>query len=225
MAKQAQRQAPKQQSRLDILFIGLICLGIGATVGYYLGRQSVRTDLPPAEQTQSPVPNPAAFVQSEASLKSILRSNPEDVKALVQLGNLYYDNSRFKEAIEWYGRALELDPRDVNVRTDRGTSYWSLGQADAAIADFQKSLEVNPTHPQTLYNLGVVYLHGKNNPAEAKKTWERLLAANPDYPERAKLLQQLATLSAPAEAGPSAGSKSRSTEDVEKLLERLKQKQ
>jgi len=53
MAKQAQRQAPKQQPRLDILFIGLICLGIGATVGYYLGRQSVRTDLPPTDAAPS----------------------------------------------------------------------------------------------------------------------------------------------------------------------------
>jgi tetratricopeptide (TPR) repeat protein len=133
---------------------------------------------------------------------------------------LYYDNGRHREAVDWYGRALELDPGNANVRTDRGTSYWNLGQADAAIDEFKKSIEIAPTHPQTLYNLGVVYLHGKNNPAEARKFWEKLLAANPNYPDSAKIRQQLDALSntgtgaAPANRGGSGS--------VEDLLQRMK---
>jgi len=104
------------------------------------------------------------------------------LNALIPLGNLYYDNGKFAEAVQYYGKALATDPNNVNVRTDLGTCYWNLGQADAAIGEFQKSLGVNPSHAQTLYNLGIVYLHGKNDAVEARKAWERLLATNPDYP-------------------------------------------
>jgi tetratricopeptide (TPR) repeat protein len=134
----------------------------------------------------------------------MIQSNPRDVNALTQLGNLYYDHGQFRDAAEWYGKALEINPNNADVRTDRGTSYWNLGQADAAIAEFQKALEADPSHAQTLYNLGVVYLNGKNNPAEAKKVWERLLASNPNYPDRAKLQQQIAALSAPPAGAPSS---------------------
>ncbi len=105
----------------------------------------------------------------------------------------------------------------MNVRTDRGTSYWNTGQADAAIAEFNRSLQINPSHAQTLYNLGIVYLNGKKDPASARKAWETLLATNPDYPDRAKLQQQIAQLTEPAPVPASS-------EGVEQLLDRLKKK-
>ena len=148
-------------------------------------------------QTAAPVMDPAKFLADEASFKQMLASNPKDASTIVRLGNLYYDNSKFQEAIDTYGKALEIDPNNVNARTDRGSCYWSLGQADAAIAEFQKSLGVNPTHAQTLYNMGIVYLHGKNDIAEARKYWEKLLATNPDYSQSTRIRQMLNSLGPP----------------------------
>jgi len=112
------------------------------------------------------------------------------------------------------------------VRTDRGTSYWNLGQADAALAEFRKSLEVAPTHAQTLYNMGVVYLNGKSDPAQARAAWEKLLAANPNYPDRARLQEQIAALgSPPASAqGSAAQSGKTASPGLEDLVNRLKKK-
>ena len=128
--------------------------------------------------------------------------------------------------MDYYGRALDLEPRNIDVRTDRGTSYWNLGQADAAIGEFQKALEVDPAHAQTLYNMGVVYLNGKNDPAGARKAWEMLLASNPNYPERAKVQEQLSSLGAaqgmPAPSGPA---KQGDTKSVDDLLQRMKSRQ
>jgi tetratricopeptide (TPR) repeat protein len=105
----------------------------------------------------------------------------------------------------------------------RGTSYWNLGQADNAIAEFQKSMEVDPFHAQTLYNLGVVYIHGKNNPAEARKAWEKLLATNPNYPERARVQEQINALAAaPAMPASSGAGKKGDARGVEDLLQRMK---
>ena len=162
---------------------------------------------PAPAQPQAPVMDPAVFMATEATLKSTLQSKPNDVKTLVDLGNLYYDNNKFQLAIDSYTKALELNPNDISVRTDRGSCFWSLGQADPAIADFQKSLEANPTHPQTLYNLGIVYLHGKNDMAGARNAWEKLLASNPDYPQRDRIRQMLNSMgpATPPEAAPAAG--------------------
>jgi len=226
MTKQAPREvsAKRSDQAFTLLLTGVACLALGIGVGYYFGRQSSRVEETAGPQAQGTVQDPAAFMQNEASLKAMIASNSKDLNALIQLGNLYYDNNRFKDAVEWYGRALEVDPQNVGVRTDRGTSYWNLGMADSAVAEFQKSLELTPTHPQTLYNLGVVYLHGKNNPAEARKVWEKLLATNPDYPDRAKLQQELASISGSAGPAPAAAPKGASSQSMEDLLQRLKQR-
>ncbi len=208
-----------RQSPIGVIVACSCCLGLGLGIGYYFGRQSIPADAGPSP-VQSVLPNPSAFLQNEAALQSIVASNPKDLNALVQLGNLYYDNNRFADAIAWYGRALELDPNNPNVRTDRGTSYYNIGQPDKALAEFRKSLEISPNHAQTLYNMGVVYLHGKNDPVQARKAWEQLLATNPGFPDRAKVEEQIAQLStSPGAPSPEPGSPAAS---VEELLERLK---
>jgi hypothetical protein len=44
-----------------------------------------------------------------------------------------------------------------------------------------------PTHPNTLFNLGIVELHGKKDPKRTTATWKKLLAANRNYPAKDKV--------------------------------------
>ncbi len=226
--------AAAKESPVNLLLTGVICLGIGLAIGYYFGKQYAEVSAPSAaapSRAQTPVlssgqtivQDPAAFIQNEANLKTQVAANPKNLDALIHLGNLYYDHGQYQQAVEWYGKALDVDPRNPNVRTDRGTSYWNMNQPDDAIAEFQKSLDVDPGHAQTLYNLGVVYLHGKNDAAGAKKAWQKLLAANPDYPERAKVEQELSALAALAPAAlPPTGQKKSGSPSMEDLLDRMK---
>jgi cytochrome c-type biogenesis protein CcmH/NrfG len=230
MAKQRKQEirpaqpSVRRESPVHVVIAGAVCLALGVAIGYYFGRQSSVPGTPAAAaQAPATVPNPSNLIQEESNLKSLISANPRDSHAMIHLGNLYYDNGRHREAAEWYGKALELDPNNVNVRTDRGTSYWNLGQADAALAEFGKSLEIDPTHPQTLYNLGVVYLHGKNNASEARKAWQKLLALHPDYPERSRIEQQLTALSTQAPAsGPSQPGRPGQSGSIQELLDRMK---
>jgi tetratricopeptide (TPR) repeat protein len=219
-----------RNSAASLVFTGIICLAVGVGIGYYFGKSvgpsSMPAAAPASSQTQTPVMDPTTFLRDEASLKSILGSNPKDLNALIRLGNLYYDNSKYQDAIEYYGKALEIDPNNVDVRTDRGSCYWSLGQADAAIGEFQKSLQVNPSHGQTLYNLGIVYLHGKNDMEGARKAWQRLLATNPEFPDRSRIQEMLTSLAssdANSATGPEATSQSKSgSSSMEDLFRRMK---
>ncbi|MHB8829006.1 MAG: tetratricopeptide repeat protein [Syntrophales bacterium] len=203
--KQAPTLAPNEMAA-RLFLTGFICLCIGVGIGYLFGRQTAPGASTPfqaqtSSQDQPPLQNPAAAAQNEASLRALLMTNPKNLDALIQLGNLYYDQGKHQQAVEWYGKALEIDPRNVNVRTDRGSSYWSLNQPDAAIVEFQKSLQTDPNHPQTLYNIGLVYLQGKNNLAETKKAWQKLREVSPDYPNRADIERQLTALASTPAAG------------------------
>lgn len=219
--KRAETQYRSGRSGAELLLAGAACLAVGLTIGYYMGRISSRPAVPPAApSTAAPVMNPSDFIQQEAALKAALTVKPGDLVTLIRIGNLYYDNSRFQDAIDYYGRALEQDPNNVNVRTDRGSAYWSLGLADPAIAEFRRSLEVNPTHPQTLFNLGVVYYHGKNDAQGAREVWEKLLASNPDYPESETVREMISSLSGAAPAGASDSGQ----QGIEDLLERMKKR-
>lgn len=195
MSKKRRQEKPNVEKRLssNILLLAALFLTLGFSVGFFI---STKSGAQVGQRTTTPVfgDNREHFFQDEATLRSLLRTNPRDVKTLIELGNLYYDHGRFQEAVEYYGQALEIDPNNFNVRTDLGTSYWNQGLADPAIAEFKKSLLTNPTHPQTLYNLGVVYLNGKHNPAEARKAWDVLLLHHPDHPERARIQAQLSSL-------------------------------
>lgn len=214
MSRKRRQEKPNVEKRLssNILLLAALFLSLGFSLGFFI---STKTGAQVGQRTPPPVSgdNREHFFQDEAALLSLLRTNPQDVKTLIELGNLYYDHGRFQEAVEYYGQALVIDPNNVNVRTDRGTSYWNQGQADLAIAEFNRSLLTNPTHPQTLYNLGVVHLNGKHNPAAARKAWEALLLHHPDYPERVRVQAQLSSL-------PTANSATR-TNEIEDLLNRM----
>jgi len=113
-----------------------------------------------------------------------VNKKPNDVEAVVNLGNVYYDGEQFSEAIKYYQRALEINPNNPDVRTDLGTAYWYLGDADRALTEFKKSLKIRPNHPGTLFNMGIVEWQGKMDPSGAVVTWQELLKENPDYPQR-----------------------------------------
>ena len=176
------------------------CLVLGLAAGYVIfgGQHApapVATPVPVAPAPAASGPQPGLFDEQAAqALRNILARDPANLQANTQLGHLYYDSGRFAEAVGPYQKAFAVDAKNVNLSTDLGTSLWYSGRPDEAIAQFEKSLAVDPTHPQTLFNLGIVRRDGKQDYAGALQAWEKLLAANPSYPERAKVEQLMAQM-------------------------------
>jgi len=79
-------------------------------------------------------------------LKSMLQKNPNDLEALITLGNIYFDTHRHQEAIDAYSRALTIDPKNPDVRTDLGIMYRVLKRFDEALAAFRRAAQDDPTH-------------------------------------------------------------------------------
>lgn len=130
--------------------------------------------------------------QQAAPLIEKLKSNPNDSASLVQVGAIYHSSHRFKEAADYYGRALTLDPKNVAVRTKLASSLYRNGNIDGAISELNKALAYQPNDANALFDLGMIRLQGKGDARGAISSWQRLLKTNPTLsPDRRATVMKL----------------------------------
>lgn len=186
----------------EAYLLALVCLVAGILLGYMFRggdapRAVVGAGLAAAGAQAAPPGAPAhsaeALAPQARPLLAAVAADPANFDALVQLGNLYYDNHVYPQAIDFYGRALALRPDDVNVRTDRGTAFFYSGSAAEAVAEYEKALATDPNYAPAIFNLGIVRLEGLGDPAGAIAAWERLLRAHPQHSDRARVESLIAT--------------------------------
>jgi len=125
-------------------------------------------------------------------LNQILRVDPDNADALVQLGNLYMDAAKYSDAIGYYERSLAIR-NDPSVATDLGICYRQSGQRDRALRLFEDVHRKNPTHWQALFNQAVV-LVDMNEYAKARAAIAQLRQERPTDPEIVKFQKALAQM-------------------------------
>lgn len=126
--------------------------------------------------------------------KEILRKDPNNLQALVGIGNLYFDTRQDLLAIENYRKALGMDPTNANVRTDMAICYRRSGNPRQAVEELKKAISTSPRHAQSRYNLGVILIQDMNDIEGGIKAWEALLENVPDYPYRDNLKAEVAKM-------------------------------
>jgi tetratricopeptide (TPR) repeat protein len=117
------------------------------------------------------------------ALTTILKNDPKNANAALQLANLYFDAERWQDAIQWYEQALQLQPRNADAITDLGVSYYYTNRPDEALARFEQSLKINPKHTKTLLNKGIVLAFGKRDLRAATAEWQKVVDLAPGTPE------------------------------------------
>jgi cytochrome c-type biogenesis protein CcmH/NrfG len=204
-------QPAKQTSgwtNMQIYTAIVVVLILGGLAGYLLhstgatesstATSSSSASLP--SQMPPTMPSTTQMLSTQTQpLLARLQSNPKDAAALIELGNIYFDASQWSDAISYYSRALDVTPHDPDVRTDRGIAYFYTGDADLALKEFDRALKDDPRHVQTLFNVGVVKMNGKNDPKGALAAWESLLKIDPAYKDRARVESLMAEARAKAQ--------------------------
>jgi cytochrome c-type biogenesis protein CcmH/NrfG len=175
---------------IAIAFVAGIVTGVIATVLY---EEKMPVPPPSIKPSQSsPAPANTADIQKQISmLQGILKEDPKNLKALIEIGNLYFDAEQFDSAIQFYARALEIEPKNPDVRTDMGIMYRRKGDPDRAITEFKKAAQDDPKHVNSRYNMGVVLLHDKADIKGAIKAWEEYLKVEPTGPRAENIRSQM----------------------------------
>lgn len=174
-----------------------VCLVVGVASGWVLRVPHASASSPDAALNASAALSPHAPGQMNAApdaqvapMLEQLKSDPKNADLLAQIGNTYYDAKQFPLAIDFYERSLQIRPAEVSVRTDLGTAYWyNGGDADTAIQQLDQALTYDANYANALFNLGVVKWQGKQDGKGALAAWQKLLATNPNYENKDKVLE------------------------------------
>ena len=179
--KAADGQYVKKETMLVVALVALIVGFLGGVVfsAYKSGAGLNVSASGPSGQASQKQDISNKVAQEINELERGISLNPENVEALIRLGNLYFDTEQPEKAIMAYNKALELDPGNPNVLTDLGVMYRRKGQPLDAIKAFDKAIKIDPRHETPRFNKGVVLLHDLNDPEGAIKAWEELVEVNP----------------------------------------------
>jgi tetratricopeptide (TPR) repeat protein len=180
---------------IAVAFVAGIVVGVITTVYYEEKPHAEHTPMQQQAPGTTPPAATAADIQKQIGpLLSILKDDPKNLKALIELGNVYFDGGQFDKAIDTYSKALEINPKNADIRTDMGIMYRRKGNFDRAIEEFKKAAEDDPRHVNSRYNLGIVYLHDKGDLKAAIKAWEDYLKVEPTGPRADNIRNQMSKM-------------------------------
>src|SRR5690606_9088312 len=123
------------------------------------------------------------------NFKKAIELDPNNEYALIWLGILHKESHSFKEAIQYFLKALSINPSNIDAKNniaitynDYGTHLKISGNTQAGMEQYHKCIKYSPNYAGAYYNLGVVYSEcGKYD--EAIKYYEKAISLNPRYVE------------------------------------------
>lgn len=111
-------------------------------------------------------------------LKTVL-SKIEDENALFNIGNSFNDNRKYKEAINCYDKALEINSKNDKSWNNKGIALAMLNKYTEAITCYDKSLKLNSKNDNAWTNKGIS-LNELDKTEEAIECHNKALEINPN---------------------------------------------
>ncbi|OIQ51110.1 lipoprotein NlpI [Pseudodesulfovibrio hydrargyri] len=119
-----------------------------------------------------------------------VKGNPEDVEALVGLGNSFLMMRAWDRALEPLEKARSLRPDDATVLKAVGIAYFNKEEYAKASEAYETILKVDPQDTLALFNLGVINKHYFKKPDIAQTYFEKVLALEKQDAEMLKLARE-----------------------------------
>lgn len=119
--------------------------------------------------------------QARAQYTEAHKLDPNNLAALLSLGNLDAMEGHVKEATGHYETVLTKDPKNVQAMNALGRLDLQQGNRSDATSRFKQAIEAAPKNPAAYLSLMVIYSQGGQND-EAVKTAQRLVKALPGNP-------------------------------------------
>lgn len=101
-------------------------------------------------------------------LEQAVKLDPTAKAAYNSLGNVYYQQQRYQQAIAMYYKALAIDPDYAKARNNLGSTYMRLAMDERAIEELQRALRADSSYGLAYYNLACVYARGSDSATAAQ---------------------------------------------------------
>ena len=82
-------------------------------------------------------------------------SDEEEAEDYFNCGTAFHAAKNFRQALKYYGKAIEYDPEFIAAYNNRGLAKSNLGQYEAAIVDFDEALRLTPQDAEFYNNRGL----------------------------------------------------------------------
>lgn len=185
-----------------------VCLTVGIVCGYLIHGPVKPVELP-VSQEQTAAPQPEGLRQAPATmptpdqmkhmadkkadpLLAKLKTDPNDPALLAEIGRTYLYAHQFEEAAAYFEKsaAIKADPKTL---TTLGGIYHFEGADDKALETWDRALKLDPNYADALVNVGLVKIQSGADPQGAIDAWTRMVKANPNHPQRAKVEEMIAS--------------------------------
>jgi tetratricopeptide (TPR) repeat protein len=111
-------------------------------------------------------------------LTRALKSNPTEIKFIINLANAYISIGKFKEALEYLDSAEKISPNLLNILYNKARALRGLNEFDAAISYLNKCLTLDPDNYLVLCDLALLFTQ-KENFQEAIDLYSKAISINP----------------------------------------------
>ncbi|MGV2436028.1 MAG UNVERIFIED_CONTAM: tetratricopeptide repeat protein [Anaerolineae bacterium] len=119
------------------------------------------------------------LLNAKTLLKQSRRVAPDNVKVLELLGLALIKQVKYEDAIEVYGKVLDIDENHLDAINNLAYSYSNLGERDKAIELLRKGIKVEPNKDSFWYHLAIQYKE-QGNFERAFEIYEEALALIPE---------------------------------------------
>lgn len=92
-----------------------------------------------------------------AAKEDALTKNPEDTRLMFEIGELYFKQVEYDNAIVKFSMFLEKNPEDVRALEFLGNSYQNSEQFRKAITNYEKVLKLQPDHTKVICEMAACY--------------------------------------------------------------------
>lgn len=172
-----------------LIIIGLVILSlvVGVTIGK-MRDQSAKKDVTSPQVThqdkaqeaaQPQIDQPSEQYDYTVQIQRVLKERPNDPKAFAGAGDIYFEQRKFIDAIEYYKKAIDMDPHDIDTYNDIGLSYHYIGRSDEGLKYVEEGIKRNPAYQRIWLTKGFI-LAIRGDIAGARSAWEKAYRLNPN---------------------------------------------
>lgn len=167
----------ENQNKLIILAVAVVFV-VGAVM-YFVG--SSRNTIAPIPYSTEAPPVPQQYLEfqgKEQKMRKLIAQDPQNPDLYARIGDLYFENQRFSQAIAEYEQAIGLNPGDIDSYNDLGLAYSYAGNLEKSLEAFNKGIDLDPSYQRIWLSYG--YVSASNGIImEAEVALQKAIELNP----------------------------------------------